>query len=1106
MPTVGELLAQIRNGRMNAESSGDSPYGGINPGTDSPISQPGLDDISVETRASIGDYLSQKTKGLDRLEEQNKYPIEPDLSNIRLTDSSTGRPAPLTSVNDPQQSFIDSTPDNPEDLQLRDGFEMLKRLGFFDDLAGESGPEYDKNAQTDGHTLLNRQDVREKISGVLASNRFSAVSKPDDPFSTALVEEVGGTEFIDADGVRKDHPQIEKIKEIAQFVMNTGKRPMEAYPDAKLVPATDPDSLASPFGASSNLQYGEINPDTGIDPTSGTPDSSDPSESSSGSPGTPSPSSPGSSPGGTSSGVVNTPDFPYGVDHNAIQAEIQAAGLELAFELLDPALDLLNGLTGLFGFNGIYTNRPENPMSLVPGARFGFGQFPNPTAVDFETGELAELATLPLANAGYKFIRSLGLPIPKFSLSATGEANDLVKRMVKIGLTTVKEQMTSDPTSMSFWKGFIRKLKRMMTPENNYGLPVIPSSPIYQLPDNTKFIQALKDCPAMQFIRSMIVIGESVAASSVSGGSTLTPQPYRFSGVRDLNRMTNSAANRHAAGRFDSLRGANSVRNIPSLLLLPSAFSAGRAQYTGGSGVSVALSNNLNTNANFASLLSTAGPSLPVPTPANALTKKIGTPVAGGTAGMGASSNRFSREEVEAIENMLEAEHVPFYFHDLRTNEIVSFHAFLNTLSDSFSPQYNASSGFGRIEDVQIYSKTQRQIQVDFTLMSYNKDDMKEMYFKMNKLIAMVYPQFSRGTMLEHKGATGTTRFVQPFSQVTTATPVIRLRVGDIVKSNYSREAVARLMGVADPNFVILDPTEPTFSTGNCDEVVNEIITRTSRVPLDTAGQWDGTGWPIGSTVILDPPYDPLVAFDPETSTASSDRTATITQGNIGVKILEYIPFANPLGGTSPNQEEIIIRCQLVPSAPPSYFPANDRIATDNATDTPITEAMLSYRDINTELSAMLFCDGINTGLFDDLTYEPPVMTDDGIPNTGEIDDMRKRLFGDKNPIMRSFETTAGRGLAGVITSLNFDWGLNDTINWDTKNFGYKAPKGCKISISFTPIHDIAPGLDSDGMIRAPVFNVAGSSPHTHEDVHPEGMSDRVNTYNSTMSQYLEDN
>ena len=32
------------------------------------------------------------------------------------------------------------------------------------------------------------------------------------------------------------------------------------------------------------------------------------------------------------------------------------------------------------------------------------------------------------------------------------------------------------------------------------------------------------------------------------------------------------------------------------------------------------------------------------------------------------------------------------------------------------------------------------------------------------------------------------------------------------------------------------------------------------------------------------------------------------------------------------------------------------------------------------------------------------------------------------------------------------------------------------------------PDLDSDGMMRAPVFNVAGSSPHGDEDPHPTGV------------------
>ena len=89
-----------------------------------------------------------------------------------------------------------------------------------------------------------------------------------------------------------------------------------------------------------------------------------------------------------------------------------------------------------------------------------------------------------------------------------------------------------------------------------------------------------------------------------------------------------------------------------------------------------------------------------------------------------------------------------------------------------------------------------------------------------------------------------------------------------------------------------------------------------------------------------------------------------------------------------------------------------------------------------------------------------------------------------------------------MITSLNFDWGINGEINWETKYMGYKAPTGCKISISFTHIHDITPGLDNQGMITAPVFNVAGSSPHgEHEDVHPDGYTRRQRTHEAMQAQ-----
>ena len=78
----------------------------------------------------------------------------------------------------------------------------------------------------------------------------------------------------------------------------------------------------------------------------------------------------------------------------------------------------------------------------------------------------------------------------------------------------------------------------------------------------------------------------------------------------------------------------------------------------------------------------------------------------------------------------------------------------------------------------------------------------------------------------------------------------------------------------------------------------------------------------------------------------------------------------------------------------------------------------------------------------------------------------------DSNPIVRAFESTAGKGLAGVIKTINFNW-FEPTWEIDS---GAKAPQWCRIEMSFSPIHDIPPGLDDDGFNRAPVYPVGAVS------------------------------
>jgi hypothetical protein len=93
------------------------------------------------------------------------------------------------------------------------------------------------------------------------------------------------------------------------------------------------------------------------------------------------------------------------------------------------------------------------------------------------------------------------------------------------------------------------------------------------------------------------------------------------------------------------------------------------------------------------------------------------------------------------------------------------------------------------------------------------------------------------------------------------------------------------------------------------------------------------------------------------------------------------------------------------------------------------------------------------------------------------------RAFLKENPLAKAFESTAGRGLAGFITQMDFD---QADAPWEIDR-GYRAPIFLKVSLSFAPIHDLAPGLDHDGMMLAPVYPVGSIAGGIARDPHYDG-------------------
>jgi hypothetical protein len=490
------------------------------------------------------------------------------------------------------------------------------------------------------------------------------------------------------------------------------------------------------------------------------------------------------------------------------------------------------------------------------------------------------------------------------------------------------------------------------------------------------------------------------------------------------------------------------------------------------------------------------------------------------------------------IEDRLGAEYVPFYFKDLRTNELIAFHAFLENVTDGFTANFGESRGFGRADPVQNYNSTARSISATFWIVSTSKEDFDEMWFKINKLVTLLYPQYTRGrtvttqdTSFSLAGAQGTNvNFEQPFSQLAGGTPVVRLRVGDLIKSNYSRSNFAKLFGVGNDTF------SSTYGGGTIlDNFVN--VTNSMRT---------GFGAPIlknfdGRLV----PFLAYAASPMELSKFSSLFTsagagAAQASFDAASEIAAYFlknGFVNPFieknrdvflknstesgwlqetAGANQTLIDLGLRSNLLlkaRSTPYTVKSGNSTLqlrlrrpvfvkvtgASSGRTGTVysirISDSTVGY-DFNDSTATVSAADlYVDSGQIVDIASWPGILLGGGAVTSligtavsalatgaaSALDTPIDLPFADfvgstartftspyNNPITRAFEDRMGEGLAGVVKSMTFSWMEGPwEVDWNSR-----APTSCKVTLSFSPIHDISPGLDSNGFNRAPVYNV----------------------------------
>lgn len=434
------------------------------------------------------------------------------------------------------------------------------------------------------------------------------------------------------------------------------------------------------------------------------------------------------------------------------------------------------------------------------------------------------------------------------------------------------------------------------------------------------------------------------------------------------------------------------------------------------------------------------------------------------------TTSRLKTDEVNKFEKLLEAEYVPFYFHDVRTNEIISFHAFLASLQDDFTASYDSIEGFGRVEPVKIYKGTTRKIALSFYIASTSESDFDHMWYKINKLTTMVYPQYTSGRRLVGQNYD----FTAPFSQLVGASPLIRLRLGELFRSNYSRFALARLFGLNESATIEKDGSGTRLAGVNSSTEIQEKHKQLEKrkKTYKVGDKFTLTRQDLLSSGRIRGPVEKLI-YAGSRSVQLADARSLANSDSI-VSNLDITDFFATLSAS--NLPDIGDADNFLVEAIEDAVGGRIKVKTkldlsqDAFQSLAVVLGLGNYLELTKDIVFSIPIKYLTRTKED----EKKILEEIKIPKESKesyasIDDFMSE---DKNSIVKSFESAGGKGLAGFIESMGFDW--YDRVPWEVSP-GKSAPKMCKVTISFSPIHDITPGLDHNGYNRAPIYPVGNA-------------------------------
>jgi len=998
------------NGRAITFDVGDPDAEGAEPGpysTGDVHVDSSKKDISKKTKETLGRYISDKTKG-------NDFPVDPIPIEKSIT-TTNGAPVPITSTQN-STTYVDRNeikyPVSSQQVKLQDPSTMLNFSKGKTDPQNINGNELLKSITT---TDLGAS--KDYTSIVLSNNRFSALSK------AVNVDDLAHPGKYNA---VLNHPKYGEIteKQLAQVGVALSIRASQ-----ELNAATKGNNPSSGAQEARSLlpgfnQLGTERINTRVLEARDVLDSLSKEE-------IPDANFISSTPGG-SWGSMNNVEDPYSgltsIGMIALATALTAA-VVVSFEGVGFVLSLIKG--------GNASGASKNPDGRYVLGRYTITQGANPNAFPPTSFPPDIGALLGIRPTVHPFSTALQAGVAAFF--GIDSSSGLFGQLTS-GLTQTLEHPAFNAIHA---RNIIRSSLFII---DSFKRAFASSNLISGIENVLKIVETLRSSKLIAAFNVFASLGDQVLIEEEKGETikesdgALPEEPRKVSRIDKLDDSAGAVSKNRLrdprTGKF-SLKLAWASNRAPASYLIPdslltlSALGGRLGSFNSGIGLQDPSSRTFFRIMKLAEL-NINGSRLPL-------------------------DGNDDEVTVKNMERLLEAEYMPFYMHDLRTNEIISFHAFITQLTDDYSANWERSEGYGRMDPIKIYKNTERKIGIGFNIVATSEEDFNDMWLKINKLVTLVYPQYTKGKLLVDES--GNNQFIQPFSQLIGASPLVRIRLGNLFRSNYSRFALARLFG-ADSNVMKLDSRDIKFEDGQTSiETLQNSLKRDLESPVGKQFTLGTTNLPKASESSIS-----IGLSSPIGGGGTGDKPSNAPSFNVALGDLAYFLFkvsSENSDGSVNVVPELLRVVDLQEFYGMSSSGASDKIA------------YLKNEYANSSKGVKNVVGGTYVAAKDQLrpalrnvktAFEKSFGT--GIDN---MESLASFLLPDNNALVKSFQSTEGKGLAGTIDTINFNW--YDQVLWDVSP-GKRAPQMCKVTISFSPIHDIPPGLSHNGFNRGPVYPV----------------------------------